>query len=722
MFKKNVWIVGLLAAITMVFIGCIDAPEPPTGEIVEVFKLSDVIADVPVGDISSDTAFNAVFAGTPVAKVGGPKYEIAMEGGKKVFKVSNMTATWGEGFDLCHVSGINGGPNSGASFTVNDTIEIKGLADTGKAGVVLAVSNSSYAGPGWNSNDTDGVIDETITLSAADIGNIKGSGVGQQAIRVQYSGGGGSRQGTIIFEEIIITGMRPIGFGPEPPPPPPCNNPECRDPDCILGLPDCPNKIAKTYKVPVGTTDSFFVNLNDWATKGASTAYVQTAVLSADKIVVNFDADNQRVVFKLTDWQVAAIAGAGSVKVEFINSTASPDHSFRYHIGDAKHGGTWNYTGEPAHTAGAFSSMLDKGVLAWNAGFNGSGPVHLILNKREAGNCAVTIEAIKITITPATAVSVLSFALAAPVAGEAAVTSVSGIGFTGAVTWSPALPESGIFANGTAYSANVAIKATVGNYLGNITTATVNSAGAYYNALTQTVVVAKFPMTALPTPVPCCSAGCCDPGDCSDCSAPICCGACETEKLCSTGGVSGNGCGANPCVCVSIAWDKLADGFTGVEIVANNYLQLDGSNQLGIQKDGGTWEVVDDALVWTYGSESGDYKGLIIQVGGTSNPAAGGGSNNYWQASASFAPVLGRTYKIIVVASELDTETGCNLRIQPNGRYQEALETSLANKTELKIEHTFVQGLVSSANLTIDNHTSKKGFIIHSIKIEQIGK
>ena len=57
--------------------------------------------------------------------------------------------------------------------------------------------------------------------------------------------------------------------------------------------------------------------------------------------------------------------------------------------------------------------------------------------------------------------------IAAPVAGETAQTTVSGTGFTGTISWSPALTD-GKFVNGTAYTATVTLNVAEGYTAGNV--------------------------------------------------------------------------------------------------------------------------------------------------------------------------------------------------------------------------------------------------------------
>jgi len=210
MFKRNTWVVGLLLAVTMVFFGCIDPVAEPDGEgeVVVLFDLQAAIADVADGVIpATDDGWNAVFAGTPFGKCGNPRFSIATEGGKKVFITDQMTQTWGEGFDFYSV---DNGQTVGMEFRAGDTIRIKGSVEPANLTFVVASSNTSYLGPGWSSKDDGGTFDKTFTLTTGDIATMRGAGMaaGKPVFRFHFSGDGGSRQGTIKLEELILSGNR----------------------------------------------------------------------------------------------------------------------------------------------------------------------------------------------------------------------------------------------------------------------------------------------------------------------------------------------------------------------------------------------------------------------------------------------------------------------------------------------------------------------------------
>ena len=87
----------------------------------------------------------------------------------------------------------------------------------------------------------------------------------------------------------------------------------------------------------------------------------------------------------------------------------------------------------------------------------------------------------------------------APVAGATPVTSVSGTGYTGTVTWSPSV--SGTFAYNTAYTATVTLTAATGYTLTGVTANFFTVSGATAtNSANSGVVAAVFPATTATLP------------------------------------------------------------------------------------------------------------------------------------------------------------------------------------------------------------------------------
>ena len=205
MFKKNVWIVGLIAALAIMFVGCVDpVAEETGGGVVEVFNLQSIIADIEDGPISSDADWTKIFGGTPFMMCGGPangSYSIITEKDVKKVKVDKMGPNWGVGFDLYNIE--EKGCTGGAAFRGGDEIFIKGKAEA--AGLILNLNVKGEVRLG--DVDFTGAFETTQKLTIANVGTIRGGD--PQAIRIHYKNGNGSdRKGYIIIEELIIKGSR----------------------------------------------------------------------------------------------------------------------------------------------------------------------------------------------------------------------------------------------------------------------------------------------------------------------------------------------------------------------------------------------------------------------------------------------------------------------------------------------------------------------------------
>jgi hypothetical protein len=147
------------------------------------------------------------------------------------------------------------------------------------------------------------------------------------------------------------------------------------------------------YQVPAAGADYFFINLNDFATSGAVNPNVPEGELEADKITLSFTENDQRANFKFTDAQVALLTSAVSLKVT-VTGTATPDTSFRYHIGDATTGSSWNAT-DPA-VQGVFSAITGEKDVTFGANKSATTVTYFILQQRAAVETEVVIESIKI--------------------------------------------------------------------------------------------------------------------------------------------------------------------------------------------------------------------------------------------------------------------------------------------------------------------------------------
>jgi hypothetical protein len=206
MLKNNLWVAGLLAALAIMLIGCVEALPPPEGEEIEVWNLQTILADKPDGVIED---WGSVFGDTPFQKCGNPQFTIITDGGVKKLQIDKMVNGWGEGLDLYNldkpadkVIGIDAMPG--------DIIYVKGTINPTGNGLKLANGGGKAKFGGWAS---DASFDRKYPLSAGDVGDIRGAS--PQAIRISYDApDGDARKGTIILEQVtftkVIKGAQPV--------------------------------------------------------------------------------------------------------------------------------------------------------------------------------------------------------------------------------------------------------------------------------------------------------------------------------------------------------------------------------------------------------------------------------------------------------------------------------------------------------------------------------
>jgi len=166
-------------------------------------------------------------------------------------------------------------------------------------------------------------------------------------------------------------------------------------------------------------------------------------------------------------------------------------------------GSNWNISNmiQSSNFANALSGKLDTFTVVGN--------MKGLVIQAGGGNVAdiapytARINSIKVTINPPTkAVSSISFTLGQPVAGLPAPASVSGTGWTGAVTWSP-IPPNGKFAVSTTYYASVALSPTADYYILPNVAVSINGVSAAYDVVGKTVSKTGYSATdAVIRPLP----------------------------------------------------------------------------------------------------------------------------------------------------------------------------------------------------------------------------
>jgi hypothetical protein len=492
MFKKNTWVAGLLMALVIMFVGCVDPEAGPDGVETTLFDLQEVIGDLDAGYIDD---WGSVFDNTPFQKCGSPDVQIIVDGGKKKLKIDNMQNGWGEGVDLYNNNDA-GKKIVGVGFKAGDEIYIKGTINPVGNGLKLTNGGGKPRfGDGWIS---EAEFDKTVELKAADIAEIKGAN--PNAVRISYADpDGDARKGTIIIEELTVKGLRKAGEGAEPP-----------LSYAIDG--------SGSYKVPASSGLEIFIDLNE-AIHGQLTpgplpagfpkAKIEgpvTPATTGGKLTVPFTTNLQTIFVGFTPEVKNLIVSAAFAGYTFkvnINGSGVTNGKVRWCFGADRTGG-WNLTGPL--TAADFDSQKTDIVQTLNTGAAAGDIGGIVIQARnDSGGIfpwTMTINSIKIELVPpAGALTVLGTSVAIsvgkPGTGRVADKSVDGTGFTGLVTWYPELPRSGRFEALKDYRAEIAIFPKAG-YTTSATTNFVVNTGAIahvYNAATRVVSTVNFGYT-----------------------------------------------------------------------------------------------------------------------------------------------------------------------------------------------------------------------------------
>jgi len=493
MFKKNTWVVGLLMALAIMFVGCVEPIAEEGGEEVELVNLQELIKDAPDGLISDWGA--SVFAGTPFMKCGPLDISIITEGGVKKLKLDGMTQTWGEGLDIRHAATAEG--NTGVGYKAGDEIYIKGKTNPANDGLLVNASGGGYA----KVDNLGPDFDSTVTLTQDDVTAIKSGN--PQTIRLHYDSGA-ARIGTIILEQIIIKGKRAAGEGPEPPPDYSVEGsnegaynlkalPAVGDGDLYIDL----NPAEISILSPLGHFPVAKINAGATGNSPTTGNLTVTFDWNTQGIYIPFDAATKSIISN------AAKAGY-TIKIT-VDGSANKYYASAFRFGFTNgEGSNWDVSN--LITVAAAATLTTETALTVNLGRTLNG---IVFQARPSGAnegtpitqgdgpFTLTINSIKIAITAnaVNTISSISLGMNAPTAGLKAYTSTSGTGWTGAVTWVPALPADGKWQPSTTYLAKIAITPAAGNVLDLSNIAVSGSPGGNYSTATQTIISNYFAVT-----------------------------------------------------------------------------------------------------------------------------------------------------------------------------------------------------------------------------------
>jgi hypothetical protein len=468
MFKKNVWIVGLFAALAIMFVGCLEPEADTSGDLQEtvVFDLEtdEGIQALKVGRLTFTDADNPI---APLVKAGEIPGHIsrfeAVAGPNGISLKYISVASWGPGVDF---------NNSVFNFREGDVIKVAGkiLSGSGKVQLNCKVGAENAIA----SFDGTGAFSLEATLTAAQVGDIKGGN--PSAIRFEARTGGLEIQ----IDTINIKGMRSASETPDP-------EPEYD----ITG--------AGKYLPPASSGNDIYIDLNEALIGSALTPATNLpyAYITADNLIVNFDTDRQTIFIPFTDEVkdkiVAAAKNAFTFDVTIIGIQGG---WLRWCIG-ADRGASWNMT----NMIGGSATSTFNAVQVLKAGDGGSNYIPddmngIVMQVRPTNDGAalatpfkMVIGSIKVTPKPPTkAVDAADIKIAPPTAGIKAPASVditipaptpanpsaTAVAAKGAITWSPALPPNGAFAVLTTYSATIVVTPNPDYYFTNMADITVS--------------------------------------------------------------------------------------------------------------------------------------------------------------------------------------------------------------------------------------------------------
>jgi len=564
MFRKNSWIVALLLVLSLsVFFGCIE-----------------VIEEVDTEE------YTYVELGTDYNTWGGQAYQSGW---------STDGASWNDPNHTVKNLGLKLEDFKNARY-----LEIELNVDSTAGAVDIIWGNESS---GWNQTNSvapGGAAGPLkIDLTKLDKYANYAASTSQIRIIIQYNQPG-QVKGLVKSAKLAIPST-PI-FIPDP-----CDNPECRDPECILGKAKCPNRIDiiyqnDTYITENGTVE-FYVNLNDWRMPNANDpkdppritypgfndgitqsaidanltqeATLKTAIAAAEKayaeatdanktiaelalmsaytaletfyntknvtsIKAYFTKHQEKINFKFTPEQTSLLRAAGSIQVQVVGTLkANPGDAvdqvrrgLQLYIGNARSASNWNATGAfeiGSASLGFFGNYDVDNTGSFSFANAGTADNFNYLIVRHTGTRTTTgggntdakteleIESIKFILGNINATTSLNINLTPPATGAIPQTTFTGSDFTGAVTWVPA-PINGVFAPRTEYYANIVITPSVGKFIPNNPSVTVNGKNnsitindngtvddtsddilvigeVSYNPATRTVTSGMFPRT-----------------------------------------------------------------------------------------------------------------------------------------------------------------------------------------------------------------------------------
>jgi hypothetical protein len=495
MFKKNLWIAGLIVVLAIMFIGCVDEYQPPApeGEIVTVLDLQEVLKDVPAG-VLTNAKFNEVFNGTPFKPAGnvgsGVDIEILDVSGKKALKVSPHE-TWGSGIDVRDIATADG--NTGVNYQIGDEIYIKGNAG---ASFQLTHGGGAYAFLDWH--PAGGDFEETLVLTKKEVDDAKLAVPPNRPATIRLNNDASNRFAVFTINELVIKGYRKTGDKPEPPPPPP----------------DFSIPATGTYAPPAGTLpyNEFYLNLGkaEFSKLNGATPVNPTASITASALNIEFTAQPQAVYIPfsadLTNLIKSAATAGYKISVTIVTTAAPTATKYRWAItnGETSSWATSNRVSDSL--TGDLTNLSDQN----------SDPNGFLIQCNNTPLGTMNITSIKFAFVGnanppgAIATAQKAITISFPLAGWAPVSTIDSTGVAGSVKFMPDPSVFGKFGKSTVYYAIITVTPKAGIFIpldtefvikDSMSTSTVDQLS--YDALTGTIITKAFdPTDATDVPNP----------------------------------------------------------------------------------------------------------------------------------------------------------------------------------------------------------------------------
>jgi len=443
MFKKNSWIVALILAlaVTALFTGCIDALEPST---------EPTYTEVELGEMNA---------------WGGQPYQRGWSVAGLVFDAGGVNL----------VAADKGYKNEDFAKATKLVIEVTEGHPNGNLDMSWSgeLEDGTPYPSGW---ELKGGIahtksGNTVTIDLTDLRNYDKyveSKIARRRLIIQT--GGDANPATWVTKAKLLIPDIPQVVPPNP-----------------MAIPG--NGKYDFEQITVSDPDNILVDLNK-SVIGILTpgGHFPDASITATALTATFNWNLQNIFIEFDDYVGPLIRNAAAGGYKFgvtIKGSATTTARYRVAMGHDSTSG-WNvsnlYAGD-FNAIASTSGITTEFTLSASAADLKGIVIQLQPTANNSDNVAVTASTMTITsiqiqlIAPTSLTAIPSFAITIPqpVAGKAPEgnqKSVSGkVGtdtndaWTGAVTWSPALPSDGKFATGTVYRAKVAITAKPGYYI-----------------------------------------------------------------------------------------------------------------------------------------------------------------------------------------------------------------------------------------------------------------